>query len=65
MAEKIKADVDSFENVKKCPINFAKTELFSILKPKVVYLPPFLPSLSFPKFQTENLMYFRHKYLET
>ena len=32
------------------PIDFSKIELFSLSKPEVVYLPPFLSSLPFPKF---------------
>ena len=36
--------------IKKCPIYFAKIELFSFSKPKVVYLRPFLSSLQIPKF---------------
>ena len=49
MVEKVKTDVDRLLLVltmkKKFPIYFAKTELFSILKPKVVYLSLFLSFL--------------------
>ena len=39
--------------------------IFSLSKPKVVYLRPFLSSLPFLKFLKQNLMYFRHKHVET
>ena len=35
---------------KKIPKYFAKIELFSFLKPKLVYLRSFLSSLQIPKF---------------
>ena len=38
-----------------------KLNFFSNSKPKAVYLPLFLSSLSFSKFWGANFMYFRHK----
>ena len=35
------------------------------MKPKVVYLRPFLSSLSFRKFWKQNFVYFGHKHVET
>ena len=50
MVEKIKSDADRPHLVliiKKISIDFAKIELFSFPKPKVVYLRPFLSTLIF------------------
>ena len=47
------------------PINFAKIEFFSIYKPQVVYLRPFVSSQPFPKFSKQNYMYFGYKHVET
>ena len=62
MAEKIEADLDKLLLVSKMKnkFNFTKyiKKIFSLLKPKVVYLRPFLCSLPFPKFWKQNFMYF-------
>ena len=54
MAKKIKTDVDRLLLIlpmkKNFPICFAKIELSSISKPKVIYLRPFLSLPPFPKF---------------
>ena len=61
--EKIKADVDRLLLVlivkKKFPIYFAEIYLFSISKPKVAYLRPFLSSLPFHKFRKENSLFIK------
>ena len=54
-----------FDNEKNVPMYFAKIELFSISKLKLMYLRPFLSSLRFPKFWKQNFMYFGHKHVET
>ena len=41
-----------------------KLNFFSIWKPKVVYLHPFVSFLPFPKFLKENFMYFSHKHVK-
>ena len=56
-------DVDILLLVSKLKkkFNFRKmyrTFLFSLSKPKVVYLRPFLSSLPFSKFKKQNFMYF-------
>ena len=61
MIEKIKADVDRLLLVKKynkknCTICFVKIQLFSILKPKVVYIYVcFYLFYHFPNFEKEIL----------
>ena len=53
MAEKIKTNCGQILVLTlkvNVPINFAKIGLFSISKPKVVYLRPFVNFLPFPKF---------------
>ena len=69
MVEKMKIDVDRLPLVlimkKKFPTYFAKIELFSILKPKVVHLGPFLSFLTLLKFWKQNFMYFGRKHGET
>ena len=41
-----------------------KLKCFSILKPKVVYLYPFLSFLTFSKIRKQNFMYFERKHVE-
>ena len=54
IVEKIKTNLNKLLIVlimkKKCPTDFAKVEVFSFSKPKVVYLRPFLFPLPFDKF---------------
>ena len=47
-----------------CRYILLKLNLFLISKPKVVYLHPFLSSLTFPKFWKQNFMYFGHKHVQ-
>ena len=42
----------------------AEIDLFLFLEPKVVYLRPFVSSLTFLKFSKQNFMYFGHKHVE-
>ena len=69
MVDKIQMDVDRLLLVLIMKKNFRyilpKLDFFSISKPKVVYLRPFLSSLPFSKFGKENFMYFRNKRVKT
>ena len=69
MVEKIKTDVDRLLLILILKKNFRyillKLNFFSLSKPKVVYLRPFLSSLPSPKFWKVNFMYFRHKHVKT
>ena len=69
MVEKRKADVDTLLMVLKLKKSSILSKyighFFSFLKPKVVYLRPFLSSLSFPKFWKQKLTYFGHKHVAT
>ena len=40
-------------------------QFYIFLRAKVVYLRPFLSSLTLPKFWKQTFMYFRHKHMET
>ena len=68
MVDKIKTDVDRLllvSKMKKSPISQnITTNFFSLSKPKVAYLRPFL-SLPFTKFWKQNFVYFEHKHIET
>ena len=50
-----------FDHEQNVPIYFATIELFSISKPKTL----FLSSLAFPKFWKQHFMYFGHEHVET
>ena len=69
MVDKIKTDVDRLllvSKMKKSSISQnISTNFFSLLKPKVVYLRPFLSYLPFSKFWKQNFMYFGYKHVET
>ena len=69
MVDKIKTDVDTLHLVSKMKKSSISknisTIFFSLSKPKVVYLRPFLSSLPFPNFFKQNFMYFAHKHVET
>ena len=67
---KIKTGVDRLLLVSKLKkkINLKHNiseNLFSLPKPKLVHLRPFLSFPPFLKFQKQHFMYFEHKYVET
>ena len=70
MVDKMKTDVDWLLLVSKMKKKVQFHQIyqpifFSLSKPKVVYLRPFLSSLLFSKLWKQNVMYFAHKHVET